>query len=122
MLLTTIATDLIHDILLFLDGRRTLAAFISANRLLYEVFKANPNSILRQVICNEIGMDIRVFPYALAGLKSQRGFDTPEESMVSDRESQPQDYLTVALTPYSFMVLKDIHSAVCKMTKYYSIR
>lgn len=122
MLLTTIATDLIHDILLLLDSRRTLAAFIVANRLLYEVFKANPNSILRQVICNEINMDIQVFPYALASIKSQDRIDTPEKLMDSDIELQPQDHVTVVLTPYLFMALKDIHYAVCKMAKHYSIR
>jgi hypothetical protein len=122
MLLTTIATDLIHDILLFLDSRRTLAAFISANHLLYEVFKANPNSILRQVVCNEISMDIQAFPYALASLKSQESMDSREEPMDFDIESQSQGSLTIILTPYSFMALKNTHYAVCKMAKHYSIR
>jgi hypothetical protein len=122
MLLTTIATDLIHGILLFLDSRRTLAAFISANRLLYEVFKANPNSILRRVVFKEINMDIQVFPYASATLKSQEAMDSPEEPTDFDIESQSQDYLTAILTPYSFMALRKTHNAVCKMAKHYSIR
>jgi hypothetical protein len=115
MLLTTIPTDLIHDIFLMLDDRTTLAAFIATNRLLYETFKAHPNAILRQVVCNEIGMDIRVLPYAWASINSHFELETMEKDI------QPQS-LIILLTPWGCGRLENVHDTVQGLAKHYSIR
>jgi hypothetical protein len=119
MLLTTIPADLLHDIFLTLDDRTTLAAFIATNRLIHEIFKAHPNAILRQVVCNEIGMDIQVLPYASATINSQYELET-EELMESD--VQPQESLVISLTPQKVWRLKDAHAMVQGLAKHYSIR
>jgi len=118
MLLTTIPTDLLHDIFLTLDDRTTLAAFITTNRLLHEIFKAHPNAILRQVLCNEIGMDIHVLPYAWANINSQ--YEAETELM--ERDIQSQETLISSLTTQKVWGLKKNHATVQRLAKHYSIR
>jgi hypothetical protein len=119
MLLTTIPTDLIHDIFLMLDHRKALAAFVSTNRLLREVFKAHPNAILGQVVCNEIGMDIQVLPYAWATVDSVH---VTNRSELKGKKIQPQDPLIISLVPRTFMFLKQDHRMARNLAKHYSIR
>jgi len=122
MLLAALPTDLIHALFLVLNGRKTLAAFLSTCRHLYEVFKAHPNSILRQVVCNEIGMDIQVLPYAWAALITRCHEDRLERAMSLDPEYRSQESLTISLTPWLFERLKETDERMHKMAKYYSIR
>jgi hypothetical protein len=118
MLLTNIPTDLIYDIFLLLDSHVTLTAFITTNRLLYEIFKTYSNVILRRVLCNEFGMDIQVLPYAWATFSSQqRG---TEEIMEGD--IQPQKHSIIGLTPFGLYELKAIHATVQRLARLYSIR
>lgn len=121
MLLTTIPTDLLHDIFLMLDDRSTLAAFITTSRLLHEIFKAHPNAILRQVVCNEIGhgMDIQVLPYAWANVNSQYEMETEE---LLRRDMLPQESLIISITPQMVWNLKIVHARVQGLAKHYSIR
>jgi hypothetical protein len=119
MLLTTIPTDLLHDIFLMLDDRTTLAAFITTSRLIHEIFKAHPNAILRQVVCNEIGMDIQVMQYASATINSQYKVETEE---LMERDIQPQESLVISLTPEKVWRLKTINTTVQRLAMHYSIR
>jgi hypothetical protein len=119
MLLTTIPTDLLHDIFLMLDDRTTLAAFIATNRLIHEIFKAHPNAILRQVVCNEIGMDIQVLPYAFATINSQyKGY----MEKLMEKYMQPQESLVISLTPGKVWHLKTANTRVQRLAMHYSIR
>lgn len=124
MLLTTLPTDLIYDILLALDDRTSLAAFVCCSRQLNDAFKTHPNAALRQVVCNEIGMDIKVLPYAwtylmfLGDAQLPGGVASPIENVTPGLE----DSLTVALTSYSVAGLKQGHSVVQGMENSYSIR
>jgi hypothetical protein len=123
MLLTTIPTDLIHDIFLMLDDRRTLTAFILTNRLLYEVFKAHPNAILGQVVCNEIGMDIQVLPYAWATIDSQFAqYNYGQREALMRRDIKSKESFVVPLTLWKFMPFQKSHSIVQSWAKHYSIR
>ena len=124
MLLTTLPIDLIYDILLMLEDRKTLAAFVSSNKYLNQAFKTHPNAALRQVVCNEIGMNIHVLPYAWAYLKCLGdalvlgNVATPVTHISPDIE----DSLTTGVSSYYLMGLREVHDFVNIMAKYYSVR
>lgn len=124
MLLTALPTDIIHDIFLRLNSRKSLISFILSNRLLNDVFKSHPNSTLQQVFCNEIGMDIRVLPYAWAHLKCLGDPWLPEDTIPPVRKSllSLKDSLTAAVSQHTLVGLKQGHQLVCRMAQYYSIR
>lgn len=124
MLLTALPTDILHDILLTVDSRKALASFILSSRCLNEVFKLHPNSTLRQVVCNEIGMDIRVLPYAWAHLRYLGNARLPVEMTPPIKNTIPGlgESLTMSVTPYTFLGLKQGHQFVSYMAQYYSIR
>jgi hypothetical protein len=124
MPLAILPTDLIHDILLKVDNRKTLAAFISGNHHLNGVFKTHPNSLLRQVFCNEIGMDIRVLPCAWAHLRCLGDAQLPLDMTPPVRNTLPgiKASLTVSVNPYVLTGLKQGHQLVSRMAQYYSIR
>jgi hypothetical protein len=119
MLLTNIPTDLIYEIFLLLGRHRTLAAFIRTNRLLYEIFKAHSNAILRQVLCNELEMDIQVLPYAWATINSQQGLETEK---IMEGDIRPQEYSITRLTRSRIGDLNTAHETVEHWAKLYSIR
>lgn len=119
MFLTNIPTDLIYGIFLLFDSHRTLVAFITTHRLLYEIFKAYSKVILPQVVCNETGMDIQVLPYAWATIYSQYRLETKE---LTGRGIQPQTPLTTQRTPWTVWYLKPTHAIMQCLAKHYSIR
>jgi hypothetical protein len=119
MLLTNIPTDLIYEIFLLLDRHITLAAFITTNRLLYESFKAHSSAILRQVLCNELEMDIRVLPYAWAAINSQQGLETEK---IMEGDIRPEEYSITRLTRSRICDLSTAHETVERFAKLYSIR
>jgi hypothetical protein len=122
MLLTNIPTDLIYDIFLLLDSYRTLVAFVTTNRLLYEIFKAYPNVVLRRVLCNEIGMDIQVLPYALATINSPSNLLNTEESMERDKQLQESWIIRLRRLEAKVWNLKTAHATVQGLAKHHSMR
>jgi hypothetical protein len=69
-MLNTWPSDIVHEILATLDSRRDLSSVILSCADVYNAFHARPNSILRHVVANEIGMDAAVLPYAWRALKT----------------------------------------------------
>ena len=124
MPLLALPIDVLQEILLALETRKCLAAFISSHRRLNRVFKAHPNSVLRQVVCNEIGMDIHVLPYAWGYLKCLSDRHSQLESIPFIVEVEPglETSLTVSLKQSTFLELVKGHKCMNNLAKEYSIR
>ena len=117
--LNIIATDLIYHIMLRIRGRDDLLSFILSCHCVHETFKEHPNSILRQVVCNEFNLhtDAFLLAWEVAGLQQ-----VVEESAQRAVGAISDDKQGTAFTASEYKRLGKNHAVILNLAKKFSIQ
>ncbi|KAG9041666.1 hypothetical protein FS842_002471 [Serendipita sp. 407] len=121
--LGSIGTDILHEFLCHSLNRNDLAAFVRSGHVVYDVFKEHPNSILRSVVCNELGIMETVFPYCWETLRLLNDRRLPDVSRSRrQRIVVEQELTTISLRERHIGYLREIQRAVDHLEKMYSLQ
>ncbi|KAG8863689.1 hypothetical protein FRC20_010570 [Serendipita sp. 405] len=121
--LGSIGTDILHEFLCHSLDRNDLAAFVRSGHVIYDVFKEHPNSILRSVVCNELGIMETVFPYCWETLRLLNDRRLPDVSRSRrQRIVVEQELTTSSLRERHIGYLREIQRAVDHLEKMYSLQ
>ncbi|KAG8814015.1 hypothetical protein FRC17_001330, partial [Serendipita sp. 399] len=119
--ISSIGTDVLHQFLLHSHTRADLAAFIQSGHVVYDVFKEHPNSILRSVVGNEVGIAEDVFPYCWETLRLLNHEQLPNVSRLGRPRIIVEQEFTTSIRREHVSLLKEIQKQVNQLQRMYSV-
>jgi len=119
--ITTLPTDVIHEILRSCVSRMDLFATIQLCKHIYAGWEEHPNTILRTVVCTQLDMNEDTFPLAFGAVlhweRARENESWPHKALLTKDELLP-----TRLNYLRFMGLKLGHTTVTRLEREFSQR